>query len=187
MICNKCGIDKLETEEYFSRRSDNGKLRGTCKECAKKYNRERYKNYYKEYHREYYLNNKEQYKQFYQKNKEKYNKDQNMKYSNDPIFKLRKTIQSGILRVLKYNLKSGPTAELLGCTGPELKLYLEAKFQPGMIWENHNRRGWHIDHIKPCISFDLSKPEEQRKCFHYTNLQPLWAEENIKKGGKILE
>jgi hypothetical protein len=53
-----------------------------------------------------------------------------------------------------------------------------------MTWENHGRYGWHIDHIRPCASFDLADPEQQRKCFHYTNLQPLWASENMRKGDK---
>ena len=52
-----------------------------------------------------------------------------------------------------------------------------------MTWENHTTHGWHIDHVKPCAVFDLSKPEEQKKCFHYTNLQPLWAKENLSKSG----
>ena len=51
-----------------------------------------------------------------------------------------------------------------------------------MSWDNYG--DWHIDHIRPCCSFDLSKIEEQEKCFHYSNLQPLWAEENMTKGGK---
>jgi len=62
---------------------------------------------------------------------------------------------------------------------------------PGMTWDNHgtgkNGKGmkeWHIDHIIPCCKFNLSKDEEQRKCFHYSNLQPLWASDNMKKGGK---
>jgi len=53
-----------------------------------------------------------------------------------------------------------------------------------MSWNNYTYIGWHVDHIKPCCQFDLSKPEEQAKCFHYTNLQPLWAEENLTKGKK---
>jgi hypothetical protein len=66
-----------------------------------------------------------------------------------------------------------------------LKKHLESLFEEGMTWENWNREGWHIDHIKPLSSFDLRKEEEQRKAMHYTNLQPLWAEENIKKGNKV--
>ena len=59
--------------------------------------------------------------------------------------------------------------------------YLENKFQKGMNWKNQGRYGWHIDHIKPCSKFDLSDPDQQKKCFNYKNLQPLWAAENIKK------
>jgi hypothetical protein len=73
---------------------------------------------------------------------------------------------------------------LLGCTVKELKQYLESKFQKEMSWENYGLKGWHIDHIIPCTSFDLTKKEEQRKCFHYTNLQPLWCNENLRKSGK---
>ena len=69
----------------------------------------------------------------------------------------------------------------MGCTIPYLKKYLESQFNEGMTWENHGENGWHIDHIKPCAAFDLTKPEEQKKCFHYTNLQPLWGNENHEK------
>ena len=62
--------------------------------------------------------------------------------------------------------------------------YLERKFQPGMTWRNQSRFGWHIDHIKPCSKFDLSDPIQQKICFNYKNLQPLWAEENIRKSNK---
>ena len=61
-------------------------------------------------------------------------------------------------------------------------MHLEAQFKPGMTWDNYGLKGWHVDHIRPCASFDLRDPEQQRRCFHYTNLQPLWAEENLKKG-----
>lgn len=75
--------------------------------------------------------------------------------------------------------------ELVGCAIPFLRGYLEAKFKVGMSWSNHGA-GWHIDHIKPCASFNLLDEKEQKKCFHYKNLQPLWAEENLSKGDKII-
>ena len=64
---------------------------------------------------------------------------------------------------------------------------MESKFTEGMSWENQGKNGWHIDHKKPCSKFDLSKPEEQKKCFHFTNLQPLWWEDNLKKSDKYEE
>lgn len=72
----------------------------------------------------------------------------------------------------------------MGCSTETLKLHLEKQFKPGMTWGNHGVKGWHIDHIKPCASFDLTKPDDQLKCFHYTNLQPLWWHENLSKGDK---
>ena len=82
--------------------------------------------------------------------------------------------------------KSDSTMNLLGCTIQEAREYLEKQFKEGMTWENHGHETWHIDHIIPCASFDLTDPEQQKKCFHYTNLQPLWAKENMSKGAKIL-
>jgi hypothetical protein len=73
--------------------------------------------------------------------------------------------------------------ELLGCTRAEFLAHIEAQFQPGMTWEN--RSLWHIDHIRPCAGFDMLDPAQQRVCFHYTNLQPLWAADNIKKGATL--
>jgi hypothetical protein len=79
--------------------------------------------------------------------------------------------------------KHGNTMELTGCTKEELVKHLEMNFKENMSWDNYGE--WHIDHIKPCASFDLTKEEEQKKCFHWTNLQPLWAIENLRKGCKI--
>lgn len=81
--------------------------------------------------------------------------------------------------------KSARTMELLGCTGQELVTHLEGKFKLGMSWEN--RHLWHIDHIKPCKLFDLTDPIQQRACFHFSNLQPLWEIENRRKGAKYVE
>ena len=99
-------------------------------------------------------------------------------------YKIKHVLRSRIRNALKKHLahKYRNTNNLTSCTMEELKNYLEAKFIEGMTWENHG--DWHIDHIKPCCSFDLTQEEEQKKCFHYTNLQPLWASENLSKGGR---
>ena len=81
----------------------------------------------------------------------------------------------------QYNVKAAATLELLGCTPEHLRAYLEAQFEPGMSWENYGRDGWHVDHIRPCASFDLTDPAQQRECFHFANLQPLWAADNLAK------
>jgi len=96
--------------------------------------------------------------------------------------KITKGLRSRIREALKGKSKSQHTLGLLDCSIKQLKQHLENLFKPGMTWNNYGN--WHIDHIKPCALFDLSKPEEQRKCFHYTNLQPLWATDNLKKGAK---
>lgn len=98
--------------------------------------------------------------------------------------KFRNTIRLAIKRQSKNNKKLGKTAALLGCTFDEARRHLQSKFKDGMSWDNYGYRGWHIDHIRPCDSFDLSRAEEQMKCFHYTNLQPLWWRDNIKKHAK---
>jgi len=85
---------------------------------------------------------------------------------------------------LKGKNKIKHTEQLLGCCFINFKKYLESKFSEGMNWDNYG--SWHIDHIIPCAAFDLSKPEEQVKCFHYTNLQPLWKKDNLSKGSKVL-
>lgn len=74
---------------------------------------------------------------------------------------------------------------LLGCSAKELRRHLESQFKPWMNWGNYGR--WHIDHIQPCASFDLTDPKQQEICFHYTNLQPLEAKKNIRKRAKITD
>lgn len=98
--------------------------------------------------------------------------------------KIREALRRRMHQVLKRNRKSDHTVALLGCSVRYLIAHLEQQWQPGMSWANYGISGWHIDHIRPCASFDLSDPDEQRKCFHFTNLQPLWAKENIIKGAK---
>ena len=121
---------------------------------------------------------------YFQKNKKRILEKKYLRLKTDPNFKLKHVLGVRIRKVLKGIIKkSKSTQTLVGCTIEELWLHLEKQFKPGMTRENHGK--WHVDHIIPCSSFDLTKPEEQRKCFHYTNLQPLWASENLAKGSKI--
>lgn len=100
---------------------------------------------------------------------------------SNPEFKLTRNLRKRVWDALQGTCKSAKTLELLGCSASELRQHLEKQFVPGMSWENYGPV-WHVDHIKPCAKFDLTDPTQQRECFHYSNLQPLWALENIKKG-----
>jgi len=163
-ICSVCNENKT-LDKYFIAKCK-GTIRAACKECLSKDRKE-----------------------YYQNNKQKTIK-QNIIYQVarckvDPEFKILKTLRTRLYHAL-VNQKADKkyrTKQLTGCELPFLKGYLEAKFTEGMTWENHGE--WHIDHIKPCCSFDLKEEEEQKKCFHYTNLQPLWASDNLSKGGKF--
>lgn len=86
---------------------------------------------------------------------------------------------------IKNNARSGSAVRDLGCSIPEFKKYLESKFQRGMSWANWTMDGWHIDHIKPLASFDLSDRNQLLVACHYTNLQPLWANDNYVKHATI--
>lgn len=103
-----------------------------------------------------------------------------------PYERLASVIRARIYDVLKHGYKSEKTEKLIGITIKELKTYLESQFKKGMTWENYGFYGWHIDHRIPLSSFDLENPEEQKKAFHYTNLQPLWAKDNLRKHSKML-
>jgi hypothetical protein len=120
--------------------------------------------------------------------KKKYNKKSSIRnkkrYYEDINYRMSKILRSRIKTALKNNFKISSAVRDLGCSIEELKKHLESKFQTGMTWENWGLNGWHIDHIKPLCSFNLSNIEEFKKACHYTNLQPLWAKDNIAKGGK---
>lgn len=94
-------------------------------------------------------------------------------------------LRTRLQHVLDGASKDIATLNLVGCSITELLIHLESTFQPGMSWENRNL--WHIDHIRPCASFDLTDPKQQKQCFHYSNLQALWAIDNIRKGAKLPE
>jgi hypothetical protein len=102
---------------------------------------------------------------------------------NNPAFKIARNARTRIWIALKGHIKSDSTMDLIGCSRKHLMSHLESQFQSGMTWANYG--DWHVDHVKPCASFDLSSPGQQAKCFHYSNLQPLWAADNFQKSDKI--
>jgi hypothetical protein len=101
-----------------------------------------------------------------------------------------------IVRILRYRLwqvtisegrkRAGAALELLGCSIEQFRAHLETQFSNRMNWKNYGS-AWHIDHIIPCSAFDLSDPRQQQQCFHYTNLRPLWARANIRKGNRLTD
>lgn len=118
------------------------------------------------------------------KNPEKVKLYKKRSLKNNPHTALANRIRDRINRVLKGNRKSDKTFNLVGCSPLELKVWIEKQFRAGMSWQNRGKI-WHIDHKRPCASFDLSDPAQQRACFHFTNLQPLLAQENLAKGSKV--
>jgi hypothetical protein len=104
---------------------------------------------------------------------------------SDKVFRLVANTRNRIYMALKSSsaVKSNRTVALVGCSASQLFLYIESLFLDGMSWKNRDQ--WHIDHIIPLAKFDLSDPTQQAAAFHYTNLQPLWAKDNLRKSDKV--
>lgn len=112
----------------------------------------------------------------------------NQKSKTDISYRILKNLRSRIRFALKKGeiKKADTTENLLGCTVPEFKTHFTSLFTKDMSWDYFMAGKIHIDHIIPCAKFDLTNEEQQRICFHYTNLQPLWSTDNLKKGAKII-
>lgn len=106
------------------------------------------------------------------------------KRRTDRNFRLAGILRCRIRSVLRGRVRQWSALQLLGCTLDEACAHLESKFLPGMTWENQGRNGWHVDHIVPLSILDLSDPCEMARGCHYTNLQPLWASDNYRKGNR---
>lgn len=206
--CYKCQVSKPKEEFSKNKRYKDG-LNDLCKTCKKEnnlINKEYNSKYQKEYSilnkeklniqsKKHYVENKQYYIE-YNKNRDKelikqYNQTQIQKgykkewskkqYKINIQFKLSQLLRIRLIDALKGKInKFESTLELLGCHIEELKVYLEQQFKSEMTWENHGTV-WEIDHIKACSNFDLTKLEEQKQCFHYTNLQPLFKTTEIAK------
>ena len=209
--CPECNEVKPATEYYKSAKTQDG-LQCYCKVCKKEKFKESKRKSDKKYSkkwlsipenkekkykqsRQYQLDNPEKQLSYAKKCRqtEKYKikarkwrkKQYDEKYGmdKDPIFTLKLLLRNRLKNALKNKFKKGKTLEMLGCSVEEFKLYLEKKFTPKMNWENYGSY-WELDHIKPCDSFDLSKLEEQKKCFTFTNIQPLEKIANRIKSNK---
>lgn len=191
-IYNKNKEKRLkQTRNYYLKNKE--KMDAWAKEWRRKYwkeNKESLKLRYDAYR----LKNPEKIagyqKKHYENNKKKIFAQQKQRYQTNNNFKLRSVISNRIRVALKREVKNTKTVDLLGCSIPFLKKYLESKFENWMNWKNHgiynkNFKTWQIDHIIPCSSFDLMDIEQQKKCFHYTNLQPLLSIHNLKKNNKL--
>lgn len=207
-ICTKCNQEK-NIFEFSKAKLGKFGVQSVCKSCVKKFreenqekikkyreeNKEKLKEYYQknkqkinEYGKKWREKNKEklikQGKKYKQENKKKINLYQNKRYYSDINFKFSRNLRSRFYFALRNNYKHGSAVKMLGCSLEEFKNYFQALFTEGMTWEKVFDGSIHIDHKRPLASFDLSKQEEQEKACHYTNLQPLWAIDNLKKHDK---
>jgi chaperonin cofactor prefoldin len=193
-ICTKCKIEK-DIMNFSKSRTRSDGLQQYCRDCNHVYrlnNLKRIQDHQKFYQQKngktIYQKRKTYLYQYLNEHREQLNtavrRNRQLRRSTDVTFKLLQNYRKRIWDALNDNTKSEKTAILLGCSNIELQNHLQSQFKEGMTWQNYGLHGWHIDHIIPCDSFDLSDPEQQKKCFHYTNLQPLWAKENWIKGNK---
>lgn len=141
--------------------------------------------------RVYYAENKEKINErnrIYSKNHPEVNRRKAQKHRNKPERKIAVALRGRVKRYMRNKTgASRKSQELLGCSVAHFRQYIEKQFQPGMTWNNHGlgKNKWNIDHIIPCAYFDLTKEEDQKKCFHYTNMRPLWQTENFAKRDKV--
>ena len=184
--CRKCG--KVKEYQYFQQRPDSKDgYRSECRDCNAKYIKKWKKDnrdYWLNLNREYNATNKEKRVIYRAENKEKDAEYQRYKRRTSINYRLRKNLHIRVWGAFKGVSKSASTLELIGCTVDELREHIEKQFDENMTWDNYGHSGWVIDHIRPCASFDLTDPEQQRQCFHYSNLQPLWAHDNSVKSDK---
>lgn len=173
-ICSKCKEEK-ELDYFHKQKGGKFGLNSKCKICKGEEGLKWYKDNLQKA--------KHQNQQWLLNNKEKYNEHHKKRYKEDILFKLKKNIRTSLCQHLKSKkqyIKHQSSITLLGCSLEQYKQHLESQFKPEMTWDNHGVV-WEIDHVVPCDSFDLSKLEEQQKCFHYINLQPLFKTTEIAK------
>lgn len=193
-FCPKCKIVKPILDFYSAPERSDG-FSGHCKDCSlkaglnwKHKNREIHNATGRKWHQEHNEQSHANGKRWRMHNKERSRISLNERRKTNIQFKLAYLLRSRLRSALKHNAKTGSAVRDLGCSVDFLKDYLQSKFLPGMSWSNHGFGAdkWHIDHIIPLVSFDLTDREQLLKAVHYTNLQPMWQIDNLKKHDKIL-
>lgn len=200
--CYKCKTNK-DYSQFYKCKSRKDGFDDICKKCSKKKNEIRREKYSHRCIDEIQIPEKKKcYKCKIQKSSKEFYKDKNQKCGlnsrcksccrmhfkefrkKSEAYRLGCSIRWRLRGVLKRIgvAKSDKIISLLGCSLKFFREHIERQFKEGMTWEN--RSLWHIDHIKPLASFDLKNPEHQKQATHYTNLQPLWAKDNLTKGAK---
>jgi len=191
IICKKCNINKPYFEFYKASKYEG--FRSKCKTCyleeskkQKAVYRSKLENKLKatKYNREYWEKHKEIDKEKYKLKREKYKEKRNLlrreKYKNNVHYNIEHRYRTRVQSLLRHHKFPGErNFDYLGCTKKDFIQYIETFFNEKINWNNKNE--WHLDHILPCCSFDLSKEEDKKKCFHYTNLRPLLAKDNREK------
>ena len=169
--CNTCLKIKPKTEFYPDKKAIHG-YQNKCIPCVKEYNKNSDK-YSKS-------SNKKKHQEYQEKHKKKFQKRKLERYHTEPQFKILTLLRNRLHSAIKNEWKNESSIEILNCSVKEFKLYLEKQFTPEMNWENHGKI-WEIDHIIGCVNFNMESIEEQKKCFHYTNMQPLFKTSDIAK------
>lgn len=133
----------------------------------------------------YRLNNRASSRRYYQSHKKYFKEYKKKKLRTNIQFLLSERIRNRFNLAVRNGSKGGSAVKLLGCNISEFKIYIESKFKKGMSWRNYGLKGWHLDHIVPLSNFDLTKTSDVKKACHYSNIQPLWAIENIIKSNRL--
>jgi hypothetical protein len=199
-ICSKCKVEK-DVCEFYKKNKYSNLYRGQCKKCMdtnsstyKKNNAEIISEKSKKFRKENPEINKEKCRIYKEKNPETFkkwlekNKEHRRNYINNynlnPKNKIKNSLRSRINELMNKKYDNPRTINLVGCDYDFLMKYIESKFTENMSWDNYGYYGWHLDHIKPLSSANTKK--EIYDLYHYTNLQPLWGTDNLKKSNKII-
>jgi uncharacterized Zn finger protein (UPF0148 family) len=201
-FCSTCNCDHPLTEEFWYKLHNCPQCKAHVKQVNAKY-REENKDKIQTRMKEYYEKNKDERNKYskkysetqrkkrsetllkyYERNKDIIKRKRKERFKRDTVFKIKHNLRGRFYKAFRCKYKAGSAVRDLECSVEELLLHLESKFTSEMNWENYGTY-WVVDHIRPLCSFDLTDREQLLQACNYTNLQPLEAKENLRKGGKF--